>query len=137
MKLFSALSVFAVLVVFPASFYSQMDAGRFKGFAKSHPQEILNEVRQTFVVRDIRGEIRDGDGNPRPGVIFQIRLQSSSRIQGTKTDQSGRFRIKGTPEGTYDFKTTLDGFQSLVGKIQVSKVASPKPRINLTLSLGF
>ena len=40
------------------------------------------------------------------------------------------------PVGIYDFKFTKNGFQSIVGKIELSKAAPRKSRIILGMKLG-
>lgn len=129
-------ALLAFLLAHPSFNQLQSDANRSKGFAEAHPEHIIVELREPIVVRDVRGEMSDRDGNPEKGAIFEIRLQSSSQIRRAKTDKKGQFRIRHAPAGTYDFKATLDGFQSVVGTVIVSATADPKAKIKLTLNLG-
>jgi len=70
-----------------------------------------------------------------PDVTFEIRAESG-RIREAKTDTMGRFKISGTAAGTYSFKATRNGFQSVVGKIVVAKKSDHKASIELTMPIG-
>ncbi|MBI3678897.1 MAG: carboxypeptidase regulatory-like domain-containing protein [Acidobacteria bacterium] len=43
----------------------------------------------------------------------------SERVVGTKTNRDGAFRLKRIRSGDYVFKVTLNGFQSVVGRLRV------------------
>jgi len=126
----------AFLFAHPSFNQLQSDAHRFQGFTEAHPEHIIVELREPILVRDMRGDMRDHNGDPEKDAIFEIRLRSSSQIRRAKTNEKGQFKIRHVPAGTYDFKATLDGFQSVVGTVIVSKTADPKARIKLTLNLG-
>ena len=133
---YASTALLAFLFAHPSASQLQSDANRSKGFTEAHSEHIIVQLHEPIVVRDVRGEMRDCDGNPEKNAIFEIRLQSSSQIRRAKTDEKGRFKIRQAPAGTYDFKATLDGFQSVVGTVIVSETANPKARIKLTLNLG-
>jgi uncharacterized surface anchored protein len=83
----------------------------------------------------VHGVIRDPAGESLPGVDFKIR-DASGRVRGAKTDKTGRFKISGTAAGTYSFKATKDGFQSVTGKIVVARKLNHKTSIELTMPRG-
>jgi len=57
---------------------------------------------------------------PLPNVLFEIQGPSTGKkIRRATTDEHGRFKIGHVPAGTYKFKATLDGFQSVMGTMCV------------------
>lgn len=112
--------------------------GPEKGFLRSSTEHITVEVEEPFEVRSVAGRITRavGDLGPLEGVAFEIRGPGDSeKVQGTLTDRKGNFRLRAI-EGTYRFKATMDGFQSIVGTITVSKRASRSSRIDLAMRVG-
>jgi hypothetical protein len=61
---------------------------------------------------------------------------SSGTIKATKTDSQGRFKFRGLREGTYMLKTTLSGFQSVVGTVLLQKNAKKSEEIKIEMPLG-
>jgi len=86
-------------------------------------------------VRSIRGVIKIPDGEPLPEVIIEIR-DGAGNVRGVQTKERGEFRMPNVAIGTYDFKFTKNGFQSIVGTIEVSKSAPRRIRIALEMKLG-
>lgn len=108
-------------------------------FTKSPTEHIVNQIHQPFVVRSVVGAIsrKQGDQGPLPGVLFEIQGPGTDRrIRRSKTDELGRFRIRHVPEGTYRFKATLNGFQSVMGKIRVSREAAKTDQIKIAMAVG-
>jgi len=58
-------------------------------------------------------------------------------IRHATTGEKGRFKIGEVPEGVYRFKTTRNGFSSVVGTIVVSRKAKRSARITLNVPLGI
>src|SRR6266850_3936894 len=93
-------------------------------FTKSPTEHIVNQIEQPFLVGSVSGVIirKEGYREPLPNVLFEIEGPAPERrIRQGKTDEHGRFRIGRVPVGTYKFKATLNGFQSVTGTIIVSK----------------
>ena len=108
-------------------------------FTKSPTEHIINQIEQPFVVRSVAGVIsrKQGDQGPLPDVLFEIQGPGTDRkIRGSRTDEHGRFRIRHVPEGTYKFKATLNGFQSMMGTITVSKKAAKTDEIKIAMPVG-
>lgn len=108
-------------------------------FTKSPTEHIINQIEQPFVVRSVAGVISrmQGDQGPLPDVLFEIQGPSTDRkIRRSKTDQHGRFKIGHVPEGAYKFKATLNGFQSMMGTITVSKKAAKTDEIKFAMPVG-
>jgi hypothetical protein len=86
-------------------------------------------------VRSVRGSIKNPAGEPLPEVIIEIR-DSAGKVSGVQTNEQGEFRMPHVAIGAYDFKFTKNGFQSIVGTIEVSKSAPRKDRIVFEMKLG-
>jgi hypothetical protein len=108
-------------------------------FTKSPTEHIIIQLAQPFVVQSVRGIIRrkQGDQGPLPDVLFEIEGPGNDKkIQRATTDEHGRFRIDRVAWGTYKFKTTLNGFQSVMGTITVSKSAAKQDEIKIEVPVG-
>lgn len=86
-------------------------------------------------MRSVRGSIRNPTGQPLPEVIIEIR-NSAGKVSGVQTNERGEFRMPHVAIGTYDFKFTKNGFQSIVGTIEVSKSVPRKDRIVFEMKPG-
>jgi len=91
-----------------------------------------------ITVSAVRGTVVfKGDGGPLREVSFEIRGPGESeRIRAAKSDSAGRFINSRVPEGTYTFKATKDGFQSVVGTLIVSKKADHQKTIRIEMQVG-
>lgn len=97
------------------------------GFAQS--PHVIVELDHPLRARAVKGVIRrkQGDEGPLSGVLFEVRGPGNDRtVRRALTDAQGRFRITGLKAGSYIFKATLEGFQSVAGTIIVVKNASSK-----------
>src|ERR1700683_3075175 len=94
------------------------DKGPVGDFTKSPSEHIIIQLEQPFVVRSVKGVIlrSQGDQEPLPGVLIEIQGPGNDRkMRRATTDEHGRFAISHVAVGTYKFKTTLNGFQSVMG----------------------
>lgn len=108
-------------------------------FTKSSTEHIIDKVEHPYVVRSVRGIIsrKQGDEGPLPNVLFEIQGPGTERkIRRANTDEYGRFKIGQVPVGTYKFKVTLNGFQSVMGSVTVSKKAGKTAEIKIALLVG-
>ena len=72
-----------------------------------------------------------------PGAIFEIRTENpDGKIRGVVADEKGRFRIRGVAQGEYVFKATRNGFQSVYGRVRVSRKAKASTEVRIVLELG-
>ncbi len=109
------------------------------GFTKSDNEHIIVEINKPFEVFEIKGQIKSEVGDWPEGiyVLFEIRKRDkNSKIRCIYTDKNGIFKIKKVENGVYCFKTTVNGWQSVVGTIIVSKEADPKNEIIFDMLLG-
>ena len=106
-----------------------------KGFTKSPTEHIIDEPEKPFTVRAVRGVVLDPSRAEMDGVVVEIR-DEAGRITGTKTNRKGMFKLSGVPKGRYKFKVTMNGFQSVVGDVIVSKKASTADQMKIVMKLG-
>lgn len=62
---------------------------------------------------NIRGFIRDNEGNPLPGVNITVSGPAIMGIRTTLTNEEGAFRVPLLPVGTYSLVAELQGFQTV------------------------
>lgn len=107
-------------------------------FTRSPLEHIIHRIDQPFVVRSIRGMVNRsaGDKGPLPAVLFEI-LGPDQRIRRVKTQPDGQFKISRVPDGTYQFKATLNGFQSVMGTIVVSSKAPKQNLVKIAMPIGL
>ncbi|MGA9061727.1 MAG: carboxypeptidase regulatory-like domain-containing protein [Terracidiphilus sp.] len=129
----ATLLICLVFAVAPAA----KPQGQVGDFTWSPSEHIIDEIDQPFVVKSLMGMIAvQGDG-PLAGVLFEIQGPGTDRkIRRCKTDEYGRFKIGHVPQGTYRFKATLVGFQSVMGTITVSKKAAKAGEIRIAMPVG-
>jgi len=112
--------------------------GRFAGFAMSPTEHIIVETKDPLVVREVQGVLRSAGGEwpENIEIVFEIRAQTPrATVRTVLTDPKGRFHLSNVPVGTYMFKATANGWQSVVGTIIVSKGAKAN-QIDLLMPVG-
>jgi hypothetical protein len=109
-------------------------------FTRSPTENIINEIDQPFVTRSVTGKITLELGRPDEplaDVLFEIEgAGSEKKIRRATTDARGRFKIGRAPQGTYKFKATSDGFQSVMGTITISAKARQDAAILIAMQVG-
>lgn len=109
-------------------------------FTKSPTEHIINRVEQPFIVQSVKGIVSrrtEGPTEPLASVLFEIQGPGTDRkIRRATTDENGRFKMGHVPVGTYKFKATLNGFQSVMGTITVSKKAPKTDEIKIAMAIG-
>ncbi|HEY6308697.1 MAG TPA: carboxypeptidase-like regulatory domain-containing protein [Candidatus Angelobacter sp.] len=113
--------------------------GSLAGFTKSPTEHIINQIDEPLVVRSVNGLIEFDSANqePLPRVLFEIRgPDGEKQIRQATTDRRGKFHVGHVPNGTYQFKATLNGFQSVVGTIVVTNKATKTKSINISMRIG-
>ncbi len=140
-RISSCLSV-SLLFILGALFAQQRFGnefdGRFRGFTKSPTEHIMIEYEGCPEFRDVRGQVTEASsGIGIPNAIFELRSENpEERVKGVKTNSNGEFRMRSVDEGEYVFKVTMDGFQSVYGKLKVMKKASPGNVLRIQLHQG-
>lgn len=111
---------------------------RFKGFLKSETEHIMQEYEGTPEIRSVCGRIIEASsGVGIPKAIFEIRSENpEEQVRGTKTNSKGEFRLRSMQEGVYIFKVTKNGFQSVFGKLKISRKAQPSNVLTIELRQG-
>jgi hypothetical protein len=134
MKAWLAIGLFAATALGAAQ-----ENATIGDFTKSPSEHIINEIDQPFVVESVVGTVsrKQGDRGSLPGVLFEIQGPGTDRkIRRAKSDEKGRFKIGHVSVGTYKFKATLNGFQSVMGTITVSRKADGNAEIKIEMSVG-
>lgn len=133
----TAILLFCLLHLGPqAQAPKSFDYGKLSEFTKSPTEHVIYELGRPIDVSSIRGFITDSGGHALANVIFEIRKKSLDAVRRTMTDSHGRFSMRGAAAGTYDFKATLDGFQSVVGVIIVSGKLVHNAKIHIEMRTG-
>jgi len=113
-------------------------SGEYKGFTRSPTEHIIVRMDDPITVSAVRGTVVfRGDGDPLKDVVFEIRGPGASeRIRAAEFNSEGRFIISHVPEGTYTFKATKNGYQSVVATLIVSKKADHQKTIEIEMHVG-
>ncbi|HET6179362.1 MAG TPA: carboxypeptidase-like regulatory domain-containing protein [Candidatus Sulfotelmatobacter sp.] len=112
------------------------------GFTRSSTERMVNPnihpIAEPFQVSSVSGTISaERSGVALAEVLFEIRGPGTEKkIRRGRTDKHGHFKISHVPQGTYLFKATLDGFQSVVGTIVVSNARGAVGEIAIHMSIG-
>ena len=129
------LTFTCVISVSNAQTYTVADFVDFTHTPNSH---VLNPVQEPFTVSAVQGLIQFENGSivPKAGVLFEIQGPGADRtIRRATSDPHGRFRIDAVPFGIYKFKTSLDGFESIVGTLILTKGAPKQNKVVLKLQV--
>lgn len=112
--------------------------GDLQGFTRSPTEHIINSFEGSFSTRAVSGVVvLQGVLEPISDVLFEVRGPGKNMmVHGAKTDRLGRFKLKRLPAGDYTFKVTLNGFQSVVGKLTVLKRSKTNVPIRIELAVG-
>jgi hypothetical protein len=128
------LILFLVMCCFPM--LPQSDD--LRGFTQSALEHQITVLQQPLRVRGVQGVVRrkQGDEGPLSNVLFEVRGPGTeTTIRRVVTDHKGRFNISGLKDGQYTFKVTLNGFQSVVGVIELSR-RNPHNQIRIGMLVG-
>ena len=108
------------------------------GFTLSPTEHVIDTIDQPFRVRSIKGRIpfRNSPGEFLAGVLLEVMGPTPRVVRSCTTDSNGRFKIAHVPQGTYRFKTTLNGYSSIVGVILVARKSDKASQVSLDVSIG-
>jgi hypothetical protein len=124
-----------MLLAGPGVGQERFKSGKYKGFTEYTAFAIV-ELSDPFTVREAKGVVISPNSNiPLPNVLVEFR-DAGGKITGTKTDSRGEFKFRKLRNGTYMFKTTLDGFQSVVGTVILQKSIKKSDAIRIEMPFG-
>jgi len=130
----TGLSALLACVVLGQSLFGD---GEFKGFTRSPTEHIINSYKRVVTARTFEGSVVDPSGAPIQGAIVEVRGPGAiTRVRGTETDRRGQFRVGRLSAGAYAFKSTHDGFQSVVGQLKIDSSKERKVPTKITLQVG-
>ena len=113
----------------------RFDSGPYKGFAREKPELSTVVLARPFNVASVKGRIVDSGGETLPGAFFEIR-DKFGHVCSAITDENGAFALANVPRGDYDFKVTKNEFQSVIGKVIVSRRFWKTKSIHISIQLG-
>jgi membrane associated rhomboid family serine protease len=88
---------------------------------------------QPFIVRYIKGVVRDMNGNTLPNARFEMPSRPGELIT-TTTDSKGRFVVGRVPDGRYSFTVSREGWLAVHGDILVRKKTRHNVPIRIQMS---
>jgi hypothetical protein len=101
---------------------------------------IIHELAEPFVVRSAGGDVRISStrpDDPLRGATVEVFGPNGSTVKhSTETDARGGFKIKGLKAGTYRFHVWASGFNSVVGRLVISKDTDQGNKLHIELTLG-
>jgi len=110
-----------------------------EGFTSSSDEHIIDEITKLIIVRAVKGKITNEQGGwpTKWPILFEIRrTEGASETIKVYADNEGKFSIPDVAAGSYCFKATVDGWQSVIGIIKVDKKANPRNSIQIVLKIG-
>jgi hypothetical protein len=115
--------------------HERFKSGEYKGFMACTAFTLVI-LPDPFKVREAKGVVLlPGSKEPNPNVLVEFR-DTQGKIAATKTDSRGRFQFRHLKVGTYMFKTTLSGFQSVIGTVVLDKTVKNHDVVSLEMPLG-
>ena len=101
---------------------------------------MIHELASPIVVRSAEGDVRISSTRPddpmRGATVEVFGPGDSTEKHSAETDAHGRFRIKGLPAGNYSFTVWASGFNSVVGRLTISKQALPRNKLHIDMTFG-
>ncbi len=101
---------------------------------------IIHELAEPVVVRSLEGDVRISStrsDDPLRGATVEVFGPNGSTIKhSAETDARGRFKIKGLKAGTYSFHVWASGFNSVVGRLVISKHTDHGNKFHVELTFG-
>jgi hypothetical protein len=133
------LCIFALLFVQITAWPAKYNLDDYADFTKPPGEYSIKEVKEPIAVGSVKGTVKLWHNpkepmDPLANVLVEIE-GNDKKIRSCKTDGKGRFSISHVPSGTYKFKATLDGFQSVIGVIIVARGTTKKDEIQLVMNL--
>jgi hypothetical protein len=101
---------------------------------------MIHELADPILVRSAEGDVRRSGAipdEPMSGATVEIfGPGDSAEKHSAETDPHGRFRIEGLADGNYKFDVWATGFNSVVGRLTISKHAPRKNKLHIEMTVG-
>ena len=115
--------------------HQRFKSGEYKGFMACTSFSLVI-LKDPFLIREAKGVVLlPGSEEPIPNVLVEFR-DADGKIKSTKTDSRGQFEFRRLREGTYMFKTTLSGFQSVIGTVVLHKSNKKSGAVRIEMPVG-
>ena len=123
------------LVAIVTSLAQAQDVGQF---TRARNEHIIVELDRPFRVTAVKGSVvLKGDGAPIPRVLFEVQGPGiANKIRHATSGEDGRFLLHHISPVTYRFKATLNGMQSVIGTLVVSRKGRVDPEIRIEMAFG-
>ena len=100
----------------------------------------IHELQDPVMVRSAEGDVRISSTLPddplRGATVEVFGPGDSTEKHSVETDAVGRFKVNGLPVGNYSFHVWASGFNSVVGRLTISKHAPQKNKLHVEMTLG-
>jgi len=129
-RLSSFLPGLVLLVLLAPSAFSQQryDSGPWKGFQMGRPEGLPLTFAPIHCGANLNGSVNLEGKRAIAGVVVELRGPGGkTEVRAAKTDAGGHFAFHALADGTYQLKTTRDGFGSAVGTVEVSHSSKSEP----------
>lgn len=83
----------------------------------------------------IVGNVRDATGAAVPGASITITSQGTNQVRTTTTNDEGGYNLPTVQSGTYEIKSTKDGFRAIVEN-NVNVTINTVARVDFTMQVG-
>ena len=94
------------------------------------------EISKPFKVRAVQGIVVVlGPQEPVAGALFELRDQAG-HVRSATSNEKGEFALPDVAPGSYEFKVSKINFDTVIGKIVVSRRGSRKSMIRISLPVG-
>jgi Carboxypeptidase regulatory-like domain len=101
---------------------------------------IIHELANPVLVRSAEGDVSRLGAIPdqpmRDATVEVFGPGDSMEKHSAETDEHGRFKIVGLPTGDYGFHVWASGFNSVVGRLTISKRALRKNKLHIKMTVG-
>jgi hypothetical protein len=118
--------------------WDRIASGPLAGFLTSPGEHVINEAKAS-TVRNVKGTVLSAAG-PWPAgavVVFELRGPApSTAIRGVRVTANGGLELTSVAAGTYRFKATAAGWQSVTATLVVSETATDDAAVQIVLPLG-
>jgi Carboxypeptidase regulatory-like domain len=105
-----------------------------------HCINTVIELADPILVRYAEGNVQVSGAIPdqpmRGAIVEVFGPGDSTEKRSVETDARGRFRIKGLPAGNYTFDVWAPNFNSVTGRLTISKHAPRTSKLQIRMTVG-
>ncbi len=105
--------------------YRTIPSGELQGL-HHWGEGFFQEWNHSIVTKEFIGTVASAGGEWPEGVDIIVEVKGTGEnglVRGQTADSKGRFRFRRLPAGSYTFKITCCGWDSIVGKLEIRRNA--------------